>query len=193
MTHTEGKLKSEIVAEPKRFVDLDEQMPLALLDQKEAGKKILLITNSEWSYAVPMLSYVLDRFLPDGMTWQDLFDIAIVGARKPVFFSGRSPAYEVATGDGLLRDHFGPLEQGRVYVGGNARLVEESLGLKGEEILYVGDHVFVDVNISKNVLRWRTALVIRELEDDIISLRRFAPEQERLSAMMASKEELESD
>src|SRR5690606_13061795 len=40
---------------------------------------------------------------------------------------------------------------------------------------------------------WRTALVIRELEDDIISLRRFAPEQERLSAMMARKEELESD
>src|SRR5690606_33791863 len=192
-TRMEGKLKAEIIADRTRFVNLDEEMPLALMDQKMAGKKILLITNSEWSYAVPMLSYVFDRFLPDGMTWQDLFDIAIVGARKPVFFSGRSPAYEVATDDGLLREHFGPLEHGRVYVGGNARLVEESLGLRGEEILYVGDHIFVDVNVSKNVLRWRTALVIRELEDEIICLRRFGPQQEQLSEMMARKEELESD
>src|SRR5690606_1586103 len=192
-THMEGKLKAEIIADPTRFVNLDEEMPLALMDQKMAGKKILLITNSEWSYAVPMLSYVFDRFLPDGMTWQDLFDIAIVGARKPVFFSGRSPAYEVATDDGLLREHFGPLEHGRVYVGGNALLVEDSLALRGEEILYVGDHIFVDVNVSKNVLRWRTALVIRELEDEIICLRRFGPQQEQLSEMMARKEELESD
>ena len=192
-THMEGKLKAEIVAEPKRFVDLDEEMPLALLDQKAAGKKILLITNSEWSYAVPMLSYVFDRFLPDDMTWQDLFDIAIVGARKPVFFSGRSPVYEVATEDGLLREHYGPLEQGCVYVGGNAQLVEESLNLKGEEILYVGDHIFVDVNISKNILRWRTALVIRELEDEIISLRRFGENQQQLTDRMARKEVLESE
>ncbi len=191
-THMQGTLKAEIVAEPKRFVDLDEEMPLALLDQKEAGKKILLITNSEWSYAEPMLTYVFDRFLPGDQTWHDLFDIAIVAARKPDFFSGRAPAFEVATKEGLLREHFGPLEQGRVYVGGNAHLVEESLGLRGEEILYVGDHIFVDVNVSKNILRWRTALVIRELEDEMVAMQRFAEDQKRLSALMAEKEELEA-
>src|SRR5690606_34741220 len=94
-THMEGRLKAEIIGDPERFVDLDEEMPLALLDQKEAGKKVLLITNSEWSYAAPMLSYVFDRFLPNGLTWRDLFDIAIVGARKPDFFSVRMPAFEV--------------------------------------------------------------------------------------------------
>ena len=192
-THMEGKLKAEIVAEPKRFVDLDEEMPLALLDQKQAGKNVILITNSEWSYAVPMLSYVFDRFLPEGTTWRDVFDIAIVGARKPEFFTGRAPAYEVVTDDGLLRDHYGPLRHGRVFVGGNARLVEQSLGLRGEEILYVGDHMFVDVNVSKNILRWRTALVIRELEDEIAALRRFEEDQHRLSLMMVRKEELEAD
>lgn len=192
-THMQGALKAEIIAEPKRFVDLDEEMPLALLDQKEAGKKIILITNSEWSYAEPMLNYVFNRFLPGEQTWHDLFDIAIVGARKPEFFSGRAPAFEVATQDGLLREHFGPFEHGRVYVGGNARLVEESLDLRGEEILYVGDHIFVDVNISKNVLRWRTALVIRELEDEIVATRRFADDQARLNELMARKEALEAD
>jgi len=192
-THMQGALKAEIVAEPMRFVDLDEEMPLALLDQKEAGKKIILITNSEWSYAEPMMNYVFNRFLPGDQTWHDLFDIAIVAAHKPTFFSGRAPAFEVVTDEGLLREHFGSFEHGRVYVGGNARLVEESLDLRGEEILYVGDHIFVDVNISKNVLRWRTALVIRELEDEIIAMRRFAEDQARLSELMARKEALEAE
>ncbi|MGI9176021.1 MAG: HAD-IG family 5'-nucleotidase, partial [Rhodothermales bacterium] len=191
--HMEGRLKAEIIADPERFVDLDEEMPLALLDQKEAGKKILLITNSEWSYAAPMLSYVFDPFLPGSLTWRDLFDIAIVAARKPAFFTHQMPGFRVASEDGLLREHVGPLESGHVYVGGNAQLVQESLGLAGEEILYVGDHIFVDVNVSKNVLRWRTALVLRELEDEIAALATFEDEQARLNAMMAEKAAMESD
>ena len=192
-THMEGRLKTEIISDPERFVDLDEEMPLALLDQKEAGKKVVLITNSEWSYAAPMLSYVFDRFLPGERTWRDLFDIAIVGARKPDFFSVRMPAFEVVTEDGLLREHLGPLRSGHVYVGANAHLVEASLGLKGEEILYVGDHIFVDVNVSKNVLRWRTALIIRELEDEIVALERFEESQRCLVEMMARKEKMEAE
>ena len=189
--HMEGRLKAEIIADPERFVDLDEAMPLALLDQKEAGKKILLITNSEWTYAAPMLSYVFDRFLPRGLTWRDLFDIAIVGARKPDFFSFRMPVFEVVSEDGLLREARGALTSGHVYMGGNAPLVEQSLELKGEEILYVGDHIFVDVNISKSILRWRTALVVRELEEEIAAIESFRDRQAELSRMMRQKEDLE--
>jgi HAD superfamily 5'-nucleotidase-like hydrolase len=192
--HMEGRLKKEIINHPERFVDLDPEMPLALLDQKEAGKKLLLITNSEWDYAQPMLQYAFNQFLPEGMTWRDVFDISIVGARKPDFFSVRMPAFRVVDDDGLLREHkAGALKEGCVYVGGNAPLVEESLGLTGEEILYVGDHLFVDVNISKKVLRWRTALVVRELEAEIDAFQRFADRQEQLTEMMAQKEQLESE
>ena len=191
--HMEGRLKAEIIADPERFVDLDDEMPLALLDQKEAGKKILLITNSEWSYAAPMLAYVFDPFLPGDLTWRDLFDIAIVAARKPDFFTHPMPTFRVASEDGLLREHAGTLASGHVYVGGNARLVQESLGLDGEEILYVGDHIFVDVNVSKNVLRWRTALILRELEAEITELAAFEDDQARLDAMMAEKAAMEAD
>jgi hypothetical protein len=190
--HMTGRLKREIIGNRDRFVDLDPEMPLALLDQKRAGKKLLLITNSEWSYAAPMLDYAFDAHLPGAMTWRDLFDIALVGARKPSFFSGTAPAFEVVSDDGLLRPHTGPLEAGTVYVGGHAGLVEESLGLEGDEILYVGDHLFVDVNVSKSVSRWRTALVVRELEGEIAALRRFAERQDRLSALMQKKEALEA-
>ena len=190
--HAEGRLKAEIVADPGRFVERDPEMPLTLLDQKEAGKQVLLITNSEWDYAAPLLAYAFDGFLPGGKTWRDVFDVAIVGARKPDFFSGHAPAFEVVSDDGLLREHRGALGPG-VYVGGNAALVESSLGLAGEEILYVGDHVFTDVNVSKNVNRWRTALVIRELEDEIAALEAFAPDQDRLAALMAEKTALEAE
>jgi len=80
-----------------------------------------------------------------------------------------------------------------VYVGGNAGLVEKSLGLSGEKILYVGDHLFTDVNVSKSVLRWRTALVVRELEDEIAALQSFNGKQKELSALMQRKEELEAE
>ncbi|MDX1739951.1 MAG: HAD-IG family 5'-nucleotidase [Rhodothermales bacterium] len=191
--HVEGRLKSDIMADPDRYVELDEHLGLTLLDQKHAGKKLLLITNSEWSYTAPMMSYVLDPYLPGDMTWEDLFDIKIVAARKPDFFTLKMPTFEVVDESGVLRSHVGKLEIGGTYVGGNAVLVEESLGLAGEEILYVGDHIFADVNVSKNVNRWRTALIVRELEDEIRALANFRDAEQRLSQLMEEKERLESE
>ncbi len=194
--HLEGLLKAEILDTPDRFVERDADIPLTLLDQKMSGKKVLLITNSEWEYAAPILAYAFDPFLPNDMTWRDLFDLAIVGARKPAFFDQQAPAFQVVgeddEGRAVLRSHPGPLEEGHVYVGGNAALVEASLGLRGSEILYVGDHVFADVKASKSVLRWRTALVLRPLEDEIEAMDAWRSDQERLTAMMAEKERLEA-
>lgn len=191
--HLEGLLKQEIITNPDRFVELDEKMPLALLDQKESGKKVLLITNSEWSYAKPMMAYAFDQFLPGKMTWRDLFEYSIVGSRKPDFFSSRQPAFEIVDDSGLLREHNGPLKTGGMYVGANASLIEQSLGLPGEKILYVGDHIYSDVRASKNLHRWRTALIMRELEDEIDALRDFETKQADLSLKMARKEEMESE
>src|SRR5690606_30285305 len=118
--HMQGRLKADIVAAPERYVEQDPETALALLDQKQAGKKLLLITNSEWSYTVPMMAYAIDPFLPDGMTWRQLFDVVIVSARKPEFFTTRSPLFEVVNEEGLLRPHQGPLESGKAYLGGSA-------------------------------------------------------------------------
>ncbi|MBX2821831.1 MAG: HAD-IG family 5'-nucleotidase [Rhodothermaceae bacterium] len=189
--HLEGLLKQEIINDPDRFVALDPEMPLTLLDQKESGKKILLITNSEWSYAAPMMTYAFDPFLPGSMTWRDLFDISIVGARKPSFFSSRSPAFEVVDDSGLLKAHRGPLQTGGLYVGANAKLVEESLDLPGQRILYVGDHIYSDVKVSKSLHRWRTALIMRELEDEIEALRSFSDKQSTLHTLMVEKTQME--
>jgi HAD superfamily 5'-nucleotidase-like hydrolase len=67
-THMAGALKQEIIADPDRYVLLDPEVPLVLLDQRAAGKKLLLITNSEWEYARSMMRYSFDRYLPSGTT-----------------------------------------------------------------------------------------------------------------------------
>jgi HAD superfamily 5'-nucleotidase-like hydrolase len=191
--HAEGQLKAEIIADPARFVDLDPDLPPALLDQKRAGKSVLLITNSEWSYAAPMLAFSFDRYLPPGMTWRDLFDLAFFGARKPQFFQGDQPAYDIVDESGLLREHRGPVQRGGLYVGGSAALVERSLGLAGGQLLYVGDHIFVDVNVAKSVLRWRTALILREIEDEVAALDAFQAHQAELTRLMDEKARLEAE
>ena len=191
--HLEGRLKAEIAAAPERYVVLDPEAPLALLDQKAAGKKLLLITNSEWSFTTKMMAHAYDPFLPGDMTWRQLFDLVIVSARKPAFFTERAPFFEVVTEDGLLRPMVSPLEPGKAYLGGCAAQVERDLGISGDEILYVGDHMFGDVHVSKRTLSWRTALVLRELEAEVAALEAFQATEHVLVAKMQVKEGLEAE
>jgi hypothetical protein len=189
-THMEGALKAEIVADPARFCEEDKELPLALLDLKNAGKKLLVITNSEWSYTRDMMRWAFDRHLPNGMTWRELFDVKIVGASKPGFFSERRPLFEVVDEEGLLRPARA-LSSASAFLGGNASMVEEHLGVPGDDIFYIGDHIFADVNVSKSMLRWRTGLVVRELEEEVRALEAFKPKQKMLSEMMETKNQLE--
>jgi HAD superfamily 5'-nucleotidase-like hydrolase len=191
--HNLGELKARIAADPDRFVELDPELPLTLLDQKKAGKRLLLVTNSDWAYTRSMLAYAFDRFLPGGMKWRDLFDLVIIEARKPAFFSGRQAVYRLVDEErGLLHPHRGLLEPGGVYVGGDASLVEESLALSGAQILYLGDHLFGDVHVSKEMLRWRTGLILREIEPEIRALAESGPADAELKRLMARKADLDN-
>ncbi|MEE8143431.1 MAG: HAD-IG family 5'-nucleotidase, partial [Planctomycetota bacterium] len=190
--HIKGELKARILEEPHRFVVLDEQAPQALLDQKEAGKKLLLITNSEWTYTRHLMEYAFDPFLPGPMTWRELFDVIVVAARKPAFFNEHQPIFRVVDNSGLLEPVVGRIRcSGEAYLGGNAALIEESLGMEGSDILYVGDHIYTDVHVSKGVRRWRTAVMVREIEDELVAFGDFAPRQRQLDAYMAQKAALE--
>jgi HAD superfamily 5'-nucleotidase-like hydrolase len=191
--HMEGHLKAEIAAAPERYVVQDPEAALALLDQKAAGKRLLLITNSEWSFTSKMMAHAYDRHLPGDMTWRQLFDVVIVAARKPAFFTERGPFFEVVDEAGLLRPLVGPLRVGGTYLGGSAAQVERDLGVAGDEILYVGDHMFGDVHVSKRTLSWRTALVLRELEAEVSALEAFRPVEAELMAMMREKGRLEAE
>ena len=188
--HVEGELKAEILANPDKYVDLDPLMPQTLLDQREAGKKLLLITNSEWTYTNALMTWAFDRFLPTGTTWRDLFALIVVSSRKPSFFHANNTMFEVVDESGLLRPAEGALREGGIYYGGTAARVETALGLDGDDILYIGDHMFGDVHQSKK-LHWRTALILRELEDELDAIATWEPHQREVDALMVEKERLE--
>jgi hypothetical protein len=151
----------------------------------------MLISNSEWWYVEAIMAYAFDRFLPGQTSWRDLFELVIVAANKPAFFSSVQPMFQVDSDTALLR----PLPMGingpGVFHGGDAAKVESYLGLAGAQILYVGDHIFADVRMSKSILRWRTALILRELEEELEALEGFREEETALAGMMAEKERLE--
>ena len=47
------------------------------------------------------------------------------------------------------------------------------------------------MHVTKAVLRWRTALILREMETEVEALDAFREREQRLGALMASKEGLE--
>lgn len=186
--HVEGVIKSEITRNPEHYVVPDPEAATTLIDQVDAGKRLMLISNAEWTYARDLMAWSFDPFLPGKTTWRDLFELIILQARKPVFFLHPLPLFSIVDEEkGYLEPYAGPIREPGLFVGGDAMRIERYLGLSGAQVLYVGDHIFADVRASKIELRWRTALILRELEREITRLKEFEEDQNRLVAMMAEK------
>ena len=67
---------------------------------------------------------------------------------------------------GSLSNYDGPLHPG-IYQGGSAEMLTDSLKVNGDEILYIGDHIYKDVLRIKKDCAWRTALVVEEIETEV--------------------------
>jgi len=52
----------------------------------------------------------------------------------------------------------------RVYQGGNIFDFENMTNVRGDRVLYVGDHIYGDMIRLKKVHTWRTAMVVQELD-----------------------------
>ncbi|KAM4644931.1 cytosolic purine 5'-nucleotidase-like isoform 5-T5 [Amazona ochrocephala] len=72
-----------------------------------------------------------------------------------------------ATGKLRIGTYTGPLQHCAVYSGGSSDVVCDLLGVKGKEILYMGDHIFGDILKSKKRQGWRTFLVVPELAREL--------------------------
>jgi hypothetical protein len=60
----------------------------------------------------------------------------------------------------------------------------------GEEILYVGDHLYSDVLRSKRTLGWRSAFVVPELEEEMRVFNQNVELTDKISALRELREEL---
>ncbi len=194
LSHQDGSIKSRVLAEPEKYIDRDKNLVETLVKLLDGGKKLFVITNSDWSYTNSVMTYLLDGLHPDFPSWRDYFEHIIVSAGKPNFFTGSNPFYEVVTEkEGLLKQHRGNFLPKQVYHGGNAILFERLTQQKGDQILYCGDHIYGDIQRSKELFNWRTLLVVQELEDQLSRQEKLQPDFERIMETIHQEEEIQDE
>lgn len=152
--HRNGEMKAEILEHRHFFIPPDPQLALALDRLKREGKKLFLLTNSEWSFTHGVLSHLLDGQDEARPRWTDYFDLVVVSSRKPAFFLEMPEPVALE-------------DRPRCFTGGHAAWLEAQLGAEGEQVLYVGDHIYGDVLRSKKNASWRTLLLVPELEREL--------------------------
>ena len=166
--HRDGSIKDIVRARMSDFIEKDPHLAETLHKLRSSGKHLFLLTNSAWDYTDPVMSHLLDGQLAAYPSWRSYFDIIIVSAMKPEFFTGENPFVDLASdGAPVTRPSVGPFVRGRVYAGGNLKQFEERARIGGDKVLFIGDHIYGDMLRSRKSSSWRTAMVVQELEHEI--------------------------
>lgn len=188
--HSDGSLKTIISKNLSTYVIKDRALVDGLKHFIHHGKKIFILTNSEYSYTKLLLEYAINPFLKKGENWTDLFEFVITLANKPRFFYDNLRFLSVNPVSGTMTNIIGPIVPG-IYQGGNAKKFTEALHIRGDEILYIGDHIYGDILRLKKDCNWRTALVVDELGEEIAAQVRALPVEKQISEAMEVKKKLE--
>jgi len=192
--HADGTILSAVEGDLPRYIDRDPLLAQTLHKLRSAGKRLFLLTNSRWSYTEKMMTYLLGGAMNEYPTFMHYFDVVIVEAKKPLFFTDRRPLHHrvfLAGGQSESRPHAGPLERGAVYEGGNLVDVERLLDAPGDRILYVGDHIYGDILRSKKESAWRTAMIIQEMEAEVAAHEACRLDIQTIQELEEKREELE--
>lgn len=188
--HSDGTLKDHVRHHLSDFIIQDPEMVAVFERYKRYGKRLLVITNSDYKYTKLLLDYTINPFLKEHKSWTELFEVTITLASKPRFFTTKSPFLSIDPATGLMSNFEGKIAPG-IYQGGFAGKLQKDLGLEGDDILYLGDHIYGDVVSIKKTFNWRTALVLEPLEEEIEAIKKSAPIQSEIMQQMQLKENLE--
>lgn len=192
MAHRDGSLKEEVKKNLDLYIIKDEGLVRGLEKYKKHGKKIFILTNSDFHYTKLLLDYAITPFLKEHKSWQDLFEYVITFAHKPRFFYENNRFLKVNPADGTMTNFDEKLAPG-VYQGGNAKTFTVDLGLEGDDILYIGDHIYGDILRLKKDCNWRTAMVLEELESETENNHKAEPIIVEIETLMRRKEPLEDE
>ena len=188
--HSDGSLKGEIARNLDHYVRKEPQMVYNLKKYTQFKKKFFILTNSEYHYTKRLLDYAINPYLSAGETWHNLFEIVITLAQKPRFFYDTLPFLAIDAQTGHMSNWQGTITPG-VYQGGNAKKFTDDLKLTGDEILYIGDHIYGDILRLKKDCNWRTALVVEELGAEIDAQLKSKPIERNIIEQMENKKNLE--
>ncbi len=190
--HKDGTIKNILKANFDHYVIRDPQTAAMLERLKLYGKKLMIITNSDYDYTKALLDYALNPYWKNGGDWRDFFDLVITFADKPRFFQGRNRFLRVDPETGTMSNHEGPVSEG-IWQGGWFGDVQTGLDVPGDEFLYLGDHIYGDVVSIKKTCDWRTGLVLGGLEGELESIRATQGIQAEIDRLMNRKQFLEKE
>ena len=142
--HAEGKMKHYISQHLEDYILRDKKIVDGLKRYQAHGKKFFILTNSDYAYTKLLLDYAITPFLQPGEHWQDIFEYVITLSNKPRFFYDKLHFLSVNPSTGTMTNLQGGIKPG-VYQGGNAKQFTDELALTGDEILYIGDHIYGDI------------------------------------------------
>jgi 5'-nucleotidase len=194
LAHRDGSIKALVAADLPKFVARDPGLAETLHRFRSSGKRLFVLTNSEWAYTDPVMSYLLDGVLPAYPSWRNFFDIVVVSACKPAFFTEERPFVELdPAGMPLERKVDGAFVRGRIYSGGNVREFEDRVRARGTEVLYIGDHIYGDMLRPRKSSAWLTAMVLQELEGEVKVHDRVTPDLVRLDDLERQLRHLDAE
>jgi len=198
LAHRDGSIKAIVSAQLLDYVERDEGLADTLHKFRSSGKRLFLLTNSAWDYTSQVMSYLLDGprdgYPTNYPSWRNYFDVIVVSAAKPEFFTHEHPFVEL-DGDGnpLAKTSDGPFQRARVYSGGNIKEFQTRAHAHGDRVLFVGDHIYGDMLRSRKSSNWRTAMVLQELEHEITMYDRLRPALARLDRLDAELIHLDAE
>ncbi len=187
--HRDGTILDEVTSNLPRYIDRDTLLAPTLHKLRSAGKKLFLLTNSRWSYTEKVMTYLLGDAMAEYPSFRHYFDVIVVAAQKPAFFQERRPLMERVGQDLVMAG--APLERGRIYEGGNLIDFERMLDVTGDRMLYVGDHIYGDILRSKKESAWRTAMIIQEMETEVLAHEACREEHQLSAELEGRREDLE--
>jgi hypothetical protein len=74
-------------------------------------------------------------------------------------------------------------EWGGIYRGGCLDGLMRLLDCRGDQVLYVGDHIYGDIVTTKRKSNWRTALIVRELEEEFHQRAQMGHQMDELTSL----------
>lgn len=190
--HRDGSLKEVVKKNLDQFIIKEPDVVRGLEKYRKHGKKIFVLTNSDFHYTKLLLDYAVNPFLKECKSWTELFEFVITLSQKPKFFYDNQKFLIVNPENGTMTNMEGKLNPG-IYQGGNAKKFTEELDLQGDDILYIGDHIYGDILRLKKDCNWRTAMVIEELAVEIENNKKAEPINQEIEVLMKKKEPLEDE
>ncbi|XP_038627648.1 5'-nucleotidase domain-containing protein 2 [Tachyglossus aculeatus] len=160
--HVKGMMYQWIEKDMEKFILHGDETFAVLNRLLNHNKKLFLITNSPFSFVNKGMKHMV------GKNWRELFDMVIVQADKPNFFTDRRKPFRKLDESGSLQwDKINRLEKGMIYRQGNLFDFLRLTGWRGSRVLYFGDHLYSD--LADLMLRhgWRTGAIVPELETEI--------------------------